>query len=111
MRKWTLITLLLFTNTYCTYSQTERIENKFMECWYDAFEEDKLKAKQSIVNYENFLIKEGVLEDNSAKSYTKLLQDFAEHNKSVEKPSKPFYLEIQKLKKTNVVFIFFFQTN
>lgn len=101
MKKLKLFTLLLFASIYSIYSQPERIENRLMECWYNSYD-DELKARQSIINYENFLVKEGVLEDNSANSYMSFLQNFAERNESIKMPSKLFYLEVQKLKRLNI---------
>ncbi len=93
MSKFIVTIFLVFVGLSNIYGQTKRMENKYMDCFYHTY------GEESINNYEKLLVDEGVLEDNSGKSYMIFLRNFAERNKSVKRPSKLFCLEIKKLEK------------
>nr|WP_295705824.1 hypothetical protein [uncultured Lacinutrix sp.] len=92
--------IILIINSSC-FSQNNRIENKLMECYYQSFQDNGIEIKKLIHDYENLLINEGFLKDNSAKSYITFLQNFS--NQNIYTPSKFFCVESQNIKKLNEV--------
>lgn len=78
------------------FSQKLRVENKLTNCWYNSFGSDALKVKDFINDYEQLLIKEQILEDNTPKSYINILNVVA-NGKNYKKPSKSFHAEIEKM--------------
>lgn len=99
MKKHILLPLIIgFIFTTCN-AQNERIENVLMNCIYHAYADNGSALKKLIVGYENLLINEGLLVDNTVNSYRKLLQNIA-YDKEFDKiPSKIFYVEEQKIQK------------
>jgi len=94
----TYLFLVLFAS--CS-SQNDRIETKLMECYYESFSDKGIELKQLIFEYENLLIKEGFLKDNSGDSYISFLQNFANQKETIKTPSKLFCLENQKIKQSD----------
>ena len=44
-----------------------------MECVYRSYEDDGVKLAKLISDYENLLVNEGILKDNTGSSYRKIL--------------------------------------
>lgn len=93
MNKFIVTIFIVFVGLSNVHGQSQRIESKLMDCFYDAY------GKETIDDYEKLLVDEGVLKDGSSKSYMTFLHNFAERNKSVKTPSKPFCVDKQKLEK------------
>ncbi|WAC01896.1 hypothetical protein N7U66_18875 [Lacinutrix neustonica] len=94
--KKSIATIFVLLFTLFIHSQSKRIESKLMDCYYQSFSDDGVELKHLISNYENLLINEGFLEDNSGNSYLRFLQNFANQKYSVN-PSKLFSVEEQKI--------------
>lgn len=90
---------LIFTS--CS-AQDDRIENKIMDCSYQSYSDGGTELKNLIIEYENLLVNEGILADNSGKSYRQVLQKIANGNEIDKVPSKFFGTEIQKIEKPNL---------
>ena len=97
MSKHFLISILVFTVTMTCHSQYNRMENRMMTCLYKSYPDRGKELKQLIIDYQNFLIIEGILTDESEKSYMSLLHDFSNGKFSNLEPTKLFCLEIKKI--------------
>ena len=80
MRTIILLNLVVwFIITPC-FAQNDRIENELMDCYYQSFE-DKGKAFRALISdYENRLINQRLLADNSGESYRDFLDQIAHEN-------------------------------
>jgi len=87
-----------FLFTSCA-AQNDRIENIIMDCSYQAFADNGKAFRTIIADYENLLINEKILADNSGKSYRQVLQKIADGNEFDKVPSKFFTDELQKIDK------------
>jgi len=87
-----------FLFTSCV-AQNERIENIIMDCSYQSFSDNGKEFRTLISDYENLLINEKILADNSGKSYRQVLQKIADGKKFDKVPSKFFSVELQKIEK------------
>jgi len=90
-----------FLFTSCI-AQNDRIENIIMDCSYQSFEDGGKKFRKLISDYENLLIKEEILADESGKSYRQVLQKIADRNEFDKIPSIFFTDELQKLEKPDL---------
>ena len=70
-----------------------------MDCSYQAFADNGKAFRTLITDYENLLINEKILADNSGKSYRQVLQKIADGNEFNKVPSKFFTDELQKIDK------------
>ena len=89
-----------FLFTSCV-AQNERIENLIMDCAFQSFADNGIAYKKQISDYENLLIDEKILTDNSGQSYRQLLMDIADEEEFDKVPSKFFVVELQKIEKPN----------
>ena len=78
-----------FLFTSCV-AQNDRIENIIMDCSYQAFADNGKAFRTLITDYENLLINEKILADNSGKSYRQVLQ-------KIDKPDREKAQECQKI--------------
>ncbi len=101
MRKTILLNIIFATLFLSCSSQKERLENKLMECVYRSYEDDGTKLAKLISDYENLLVNEGILKDNTGSSYRKILQNIAKEGDIKKTPSKFFQIELQKIGKPN----------
>ncbi|WJJ96550.1 ExbD/TolR family protein [Algibacter luteus] len=90
-----------FLLTSCV-AQNERIENIIMDCSYQSFDDNGIAFRKLISDYENLLINENILADNSGKSYRQVLKDIASEKEFDKVPSKFFAEELQKIEKPNL---------
>lgn len=90
-----------FLFTSCV-AQNERIENIIMECFYQSFADTGKEFRTLISDYENLLVNEKILTDNSGESYRQVLQKIANGNAFDKVPSKFFSAELQKLEKPDL---------
>ncbi|ETN96883.1 hypothetical protein P278_03090 [Zhouia amylolytica AD3] len=72
-----------------------------MDCAYQSFADNGIAYKKQISDYENLLIDEKILIDNSGQSYRQLLMDIADEEEFDKVPSKFFVVELQKIEKPN----------
>ena len=61
-------------------AQTERIETKLMDCTFKSYADGGVELKNLISDYQSLLIKERILQDNSARSYRSILEKITEKN-------------------------------
>lgn len=90
-----------FLFTSCV-AQNDRIENIIMDCSYQAFADNGKAFRTLISDYENLLINEKILADNSGKSYRQVLQKIADGNEFNKAPSTFFSAELQELEKPDL---------
>ncbi|MEL0653314.1 biopolymer transporter ExbD [Algibacter sp. TI.3.09] len=88
MRQTLVITFLFISLFYSCGIQTERIENKLMECNNQKFDDNGKQLKELISDYESNLIKANIISDNSGKSYLKTISEISN---GIEPKEKPFY--------------------
>ena len=74
-----LLNLLVVFLVACSPAQ-ERIENKLTQCSYHSFEDGGAQFQELMLDYENLLIKEGLLMDKSGASYRRMLSQLSEGN-------------------------------
>lgn len=91
------IVVILFSH-FTGLGQTERIEKQLMDCYYQSYPDDGEGYKQLLFDYQNLLIREGFLIDESGKSYIQLLKGMVNGTHPKKEPSKLFCLESQKLR-------------
>ena len=90
------IMVILFSH-FTGLGQTERIEKQLMDCYYQSYPDDGEGYKQLLLDYQNLLIREGFLIDESGKSYIQFLKGVVNGTHPKKEPSKLFCLESQKL--------------
>lgn len=73
-----------------------------MECFYQSFADTGKEFRTLISDYENLLVNEKILTDNSGESYRQVLQKIANGNAFDKVPSKFFSAELQKLEKPDL---------
>lgn len=89
-----LIIALLF---YSCNSQTNSSENQLMKCIYESCLDDGSEFKEAILKYENELIINKILNDNSSKSYLNLLKKISNNNEFNSRIGYSFMNEIDNL--------------
>lgn len=88
MKKKFLFLLFGIIITY-SYAQQERAEVALFNCAYQSFDDGGKAFKQVILDYEQLLVDENVLEDNSGDSYVKFYEtQFVDKN--IKPPTKLF---------------------
>ena len=90
-----------FLFTSCV-AQNNRIEDKIMDCSYQSFADGGKEFRSLLADYEGLLINEGILADNSGKSYRQVLQNIANGKNLDKAPSKFFTDELQKIEKPDL---------
>ncbi|MCE2612320.1 hypothetical protein LVD13_04990 [Flavobacteriaceae bacterium D16] len=81
---------------FCS-AQTERIETELMDCVYQSYADGGAELKNLIRDYQSLLIKEGILSDDSASSYRRILQKISEKGKIEKEPSRFFNIEVRNI--------------
>lgn len=67
--------LLVLVTINISCNQTNRVENQLYDCFEAALsEEENKEVAQILVDFENHLIKRGVLESNRPASYLKIYE-------------------------------------
>ncbi len=74
-----LLKVLVVFLVACSPAQ-DRIENKLMQCSYQSFQDGGVQLQQLMHDYENLLIKEGLLRDVTGASYRRMLSQLSEEN-------------------------------
>lgn len=88
MRQTLVFTFLFISLFYSCGIQTERIENKLMDCYNLNFADNGKQLEKLIADYESNLIKANIILDNSGKSYLKTISDISN---GIDPKEKPFY--------------------
>ena len=70
--------LAFFLVTEFSHGQDLTVEEYWMNCVYSSYEDEGAAIRSTLLNFENLLIEEGVLKNNKAASYKKLLEKMAE---------------------------------
>jgi biopolymer transport protein ExbD len=94
------IILLFISSVFLVPScsaQTERNETKLMDCTFQSYADGGLELKNLISDYQSLLIKEGILQDNSARSYRRILENISNKSRIEREPSKFFIIEIRNI--------------
>ncbi|SKB64936.1 Biopolymer transport protein ExbD/TolR [Maribacter arcticus] len=94
------IILLFISSVFLALScsaQTERIETKLMDCTFQSYADGGAELKTLISDYQSLLIKEGILQDNSARSYRSILEKISKKSEIEKEPSKFFIIEIRNI--------------
>lgn len=76
------------------------IENRIMKCSIEAYADGGIEFKEFIDNYQDLLINENILIDNTGESYREMLQDFTDE--TIKEPSKFFYIELREIGKIDI---------
>ena len=66
--KNTIILLVLYFFTFISNAQERKIENIYNTCYFNAMPEHGKQVKKYYKTYENLLITNGIISDNSGKS-------------------------------------------
>jgi len=88
MKQTLVITFLFISLFFSCGIQTERIEDKLMDCNNQSFVDGGKQLKELITDYESNLIKANIISDNSGKSYLKVISQIS---KGIEPKEKPYY--------------------
>lgn len=72
---WLLIFLFISLTPFC---QEKSIEEIYQECAYNSLSDKGKNIKRYTKEFEFFLIKKGVLKDNTSRSYYNLFKSFSE---------------------------------
>lgn len=91
-----LLALLVFLYTACD-QQEDRLEVELMNCVYSSYPDGGIQLKKTITNFEEVLVKDGILKDNSGKSYRDIFKKIANHENISYQPSQSFLKEWQKV--------------
>ncbi|MFD2909655.1 hypothetical protein ACFSX9_13035 [Flavobacterium ardleyense] len=78
-------------------NQGENAEYELMECIFESCSDKGFEFKEAIKSYENELILNKTLKDNSSKSYFELLNSIANNDEEVLFPDTNFLEEINRL--------------
>ncbi|MDG1571954.1 hypothetical protein OZ410_06470 [Robiginitalea sp. M366] len=76
--------------------QKTRVEVALMECWFNSFGEDSAKVKAMFLDYEHYLVREGVLEGPSQKGYKSMHQLIAKGKRDY-KVRRSFSRELENI--------------
>jgi biopolymer transport protein ExbD len=85
---FTYLTFGIFTIS-CN-SQILRVEDKLMNCIYQNYEDNGTQFKKALTEFEQLLINENILKDNSGKSYVAIFEKIVEENDFNYNPSISF---------------------
>ncbi|WGH76402.1 biopolymer transporter ExbD [Tenacibaculum tangerinum] len=94
MKQISAITLLFISLLYSCGIQTERIEEKLMDCNNQSFVDGGKQLKELLMDYESNLIKANIISDNTGKSYLKIINQISN---GIEPKEKPYYSFGEKL--------------
>ncbi|KAB1159591.1 hypothetical protein F7018_04590 [Tenacibaculum aiptasiae] len=97
MKKILTILCFLYYVIPCL-SQKQRPENEFMTCLYKSYKDNGIKLKKVISNFEQLLIKEKILEDNTGRSYKTLFEKIIINNDFNYNISESFSEKLKKVK-------------
>lgn len=70
--------LLIFFIGFFSCSDTVSPERELYECWNKSFAENQIDMESELLKFENDLIKNGYLSDNSWKSYQNLIDSLSQ---------------------------------
>lgn len=82
------ISLLVLFSSSCK-KQTFQLDDIILACYDSKYQEEGYDIKAIIEDYEKYLVKEGVLNDDSGKSYLEVLQKIAS-NKNFQIEARAF---------------------
>lgn len=94
-----LLNILIGVLCSSCYAQKNRIENEIMKCTYQSYSDNGRELQKLILDYQNHLIEEKILEDNSGQSYKTFLYNFAKGKGHTKTPSLFFSMEFDKIDK------------
>lgn len=101
MKKLILIIFFTFSLTI-SFSQSERIEIKLQNCTYEQIPDNGKELKDEIKEFEAYLVKKKILDDNTGKSYINLYKKIEKENEVQFDYNYSFTDSIQKIIITDV---------
>ncbi|WP_162984870.1 ExbD/TolR family protein [Mesonia aquimarina] len=103
MKLKVIIIFLLIVSILSCKSQ-DRGEVKLMECFYEHLDDNGVRMRQNMLDFQQLLINEGILRDASGKSYRSIFESLAtKNNSSFQSPSE-FFISYGKEKNTPLIF-------
>jgi len=96
----TIIVLLFYT---FTFSQEKRVEEVYQECLYNSLSDKGIVLKKYAKGFEDYLIESKILENNSPKSYYKLLKSISEGKRYNSSFKYSFIDSINKIEKQKII--------